>query len=75
MRQSDERRYGSGPVHGPLKGGAAWLDGLPGTNCLANGKHCGIIEFTLINKGVDAGDGFNSINYSLLKEGLGDHGL
>jgi len=75
MRQSDVTRFTSGPVTGPINGGVAWLQDLPGTHCGDNGKYCGIIEFTLINKGVEKGNGFNSINYSLLKQGLGDHDL
>jgi hypothetical protein len=63
MRQSDTTHYTTGAVSGPLKGGVAWLRGLPGTHCEDNGKNCGIIEFTLINKGVEERNGFNSINY------------
>lgn len=64
-----QRISGTQHVSGPVVAGIMWLQGYNGVTCSADGAGCGIIEFTL-------GDNdFNSINYSLLQEGLGDHDL
>ena len=47
-----------------------WLQDFDGFHCDdADGKGCALIEFTL------GDNNFNSINYSLLGSGLGDHQL
>jgi hypothetical protein len=61
---------GSTTVSGDITAAILWLDGYNGFACGANALNCGMVEFTLGPNG-----GFNSINYSLLTEGLGNHKL
>ena len=59
----------SGTVHvdGDVTAARMWLDDFDGISCgEADGTGCALIEFSLQ-------DGFSSINYSLLGDGLGDH--
>ncbi|WVN91145.1 uncharacterized protein L203_106399 [Cryptococcus depauperatus CBS 7841] len=67
----DLHARGSGVIHGPLNGGVAWVDGWKGANCLASGKNCGIVEFSLLNAQTS---GMSSADYSLLDgPDLGNH--
>lgn len=60
---------GTQHISGMVKAGIMWLQAYEGITCSADGAGCGIIEFTL------GDNNFNSINYSLLGDGLGDHQL
>ncbi|WRT69181.1 uncharacterized protein IL334_006165 [Kwoniella shivajii] len=60
---------GSASISGPLNGGLAWMSGLDGVACEANGINCGIVEFTLIN--AQGGGQQNAGDYSIL-DGVDD---